>query len=107
MPAKATTGNVKSMILSTRGATSYSLPKSAAIRGTAKIHPTATAGANTQSAYIIVDEIDAHYAHAKKSGAEIVMEIRDEDYGGRGYSCLDLEGNLWHFGSYDPWKSES
>ncbi|MCO5185240.1 MAG: glyoxalase, partial [Anaerolineae bacterium] len=28
-----------------------------------------------------------------------------EDYGGRGYSCLDREGHVWNFGSYDPWAS--
>lgn len=60
-------------------------------------------GANTQSAYVIVPEIDAHYERAKAAGAEIVMEIEDMDYGGRLYSALDPEGNLWHFGSYDPW----
>src|SRR5580704_12147338 len=26
-----------------------------------------------------------------------------EDYGGRGYTCRDLEGHIWSFGSYDPW----
>lgn len=60
-------------------------------------------GANTQSAYVIVAEIDAHYEHAKAAGAEIVMDIEDMDYGGRLYSAFDPEGNLWHFGSYDPW----
>ena len=33
------------------------------------------------------------------------MEIKDEDYGGRGFSCFDPEGHLWNFGSYDPWHS--
>jgi hypothetical protein len=28
-----------------------------------------------------------------------------EDYGGRGFSCRDLEGRLWNFGTYDPWKT--
>ena len=60
-------------------------------------------GANTQSAYVIVPEIDAHYEHAKAAGAEIVLEIQDASYGGRLYFALDPEGNLWHFGSYDPW----
>ena len=60
-------------------------------------------GGNTQSAYVIVAEIDDHYQHAKAAGAEIVMEIENMDYGGRLYSALDPEGNLWHFGSYDPW----
>ena len=60
-------------------------------------------GGNSQSAYVIVAEIDDHYRHAKAAGAEIVMEIEDVDYGGRLYSALDPEGHLWHFGSYDPW----
>ena len=60
-------------------------------------------GGNSQSAYVIVAEIDDHYRHAVAAGAEIVMEIEDMDYGGRLYSALDPEGHLWHFGSYDPW----
>jgi uncharacterized glyoxalase superfamily protein PhnB len=63
-------------------------------------------GANTQTTYIVVDEIDEHYARAKAAGAEIVYDIRDEDYGGRGYSCRDPEGYVWSFGSYDPWKAD-
>ncbi len=58
----------------------------------------------TQSPYLIVADPDTHYARAKAAGAEIVVEIKDEDYGGRGYSCRDPEGHLWNFGSYDPWK---
>ena len=59
----------------------------------------------TQSPYIIVEDVDAHYARAKAAGAEIVIDIRDEEYGGRGYSARDPEGHLWNFGSYDPWRS--
>jgi uncharacterized glyoxalase superfamily protein PhnB len=58
----------------------------------------------TQSPYIIVPDVDAHYARAKAAGAEIVMDIKDEDYGGRGYSARDPQGQLWNFGSYDPWR---
>ena len=60
-------------------------------------------GTITQSAYIVVPDADAHYARAKRAGAEIVLDIKDEDYGGRGYSCRDPEGQLWNFGTYDPW----
>ena len=35
-------------------------------------------------------------------GVEIVVELRDEDYGSRGYSARDPEGNLWSFGTYQP-----
>jgi uncharacterized glyoxalase superfamily protein PhnB len=31
------------------------------------------------------------------------MDIKDQDYGGRGYSCRDLEGHIWSIGTYDPW----
>ncbi len=58
-----------------------------------------------QSPYIIVSEVDKHHRHAAASGAEIVMPPEDQDYGGRLYICRDPEGNLWSFGSYDPWDS--
>ena len=61
---------------------------------------------NTQSTYIVVEQINSHHERAVASGAEIVMPLVDEDYGGKGYSALDLEGNLWNFGSYNPWSSE-
>lgn len=58
---------------------------------------------NTQSPYIIVSDADEHYERAVSAGATIVMEIKNEDYGGRGYSCRDPEGHVWNFGTYDPW----
>jgi uncharacterized glyoxalase superfamily protein PhnB len=64
--------------------------------------PTEANGLNTQTTYIIIDEVDKHYENAKANGAEIVMDIKDEDYGGRGYSCKDPEGFIWSFGSYNP-----
>jgi uncharacterized glyoxalase superfamily protein PhnB len=60
-------------------------------------------GAETQSAYLIVADADAVYARAKAAGAEILLDIKDEDYGGRGFTCRDLEGHIWNFGTYDPW----
>ncbi len=65
--------------------------------------PSDLGGAGSQSCYVIVEDADAHYARAVAAGAKIVMEIQDEDYGGRGYSCRDPEGHLWNFGTYDPW----
>ena len=61
------------------------------------------AGAVTQAPYVIVDDVDAHCARARAAGAEIVMEPADQHYGGRLYSCRDIERHLWNFGSYDPW----
>jgi uncharacterized glyoxalase superfamily protein PhnB len=60
-------------------------------------------GVETQSAYLVVSDADAVYAKAKAAGAEILLDIKDEDYGGRGFTCRDLEGHIWNFGTYDPW----
>ncbi|HMB07071.1 MAG TPA: VOC family protein [Isosphaeraceae bacterium] len=65
--------------------------------------PDEIGGAETQSAYVVVSDADVAYQRAKAAGAEIVIEIKDEDYGGRVFSCRDLEGRLWNFGTYDPW----
>jgi uncharacterized glyoxalase superfamily protein PhnB len=70
-------------------------------------HPDEIGGRETQSAYVIVPDADAHYARAKQAGAEILLDIKTEDYGGRGYTCRDPEGHIWNFGTYDPWKREA
>jgi uncharacterized glyoxalase superfamily protein PhnB len=64
-------------------------------------------GGNTQTAYLVVSDVNAHYARAKAAGAEIVLDIKDEDYGGRDYTCRDPEGHVWTFGTYDPWEVSS
>jgi len=65
--------------------------------------PDEVGGAETQSPYLVVSDADAVYQRAKASGSKIEIEIKDEDYGGRGFSCRDLEGHLWNIGTYDPW----
>ena len=67
--------------------------------------PAENGGFGSQSVYIVVADVDHHYAKAVSAGAEIVIDIKDEDYGGRGYACRDLEGHVWCFGSYDPWSA--
>src|ERR1700682_1851307 len=67
-------------------------------------HPDEIGGSETQSSYVIVPDADAHCARAKATGAQILLDIKDEDYGGRGYTCRDLEGHIWSFGTYDPWE---
>jgi uncharacterized glyoxalase superfamily protein PhnB len=64
-------------------------------------------GGTTQSPYIVVPDADAVYQRAKARGAKIVIDIKDEDYGGRGFSCRDPEGHLWSVGTYDPWASKA
>ncbi len=67
--------------------------------------PNMLGGIGTQSAYIVVDDADAHYERAVAAGAEIVLDIEDQDHGGRAYSCRDPEGHLWNFGTYNPWQA--
>jgi uncharacterized glyoxalase superfamily protein PhnB len=54
------------------------------------------------SVYLVISDPDAHHARAAEAGAEIVIPLRDEDYGSRGYTARDPEGNLWSFGTYRP-----
>jgi len=55
-----------------------------------------------QSVYVAVEDADAHCAHARAAGVEIIRELEDMDYGSREYSARDLEGHYWHFGTYRP-----
>lgn len=61
------------------------------------------AGAITMCVYAVIDDPDAHHARAAAAGAEILTEPHDnEGYPGRSYDARDPEGNVWNFGSYDP-----
>ena len=66
--------------------------------------PQATGGLVTGSIYVVVADPAAHHAQAVAHGAEVIIPPRDNEYGGRGYEVRDCEGNLWSFGSYDPWQ---
>jgi uncharacterized glyoxalase superfamily protein PhnB len=50
--------------------------------------------------YVVVTDPDALYARAQSGGAQITREIRDEDYGSRGFTARDPEGVIWSFGTY-------
>ena len=65
--------------------------------------PDEIGGAETQSCYFYVPDADSHYTTAKLAGAEIVLDIKEYGNGCRGYSCRDIEGHIWSFGTYDPW----
>lgn len=54
----------------------------------------------TASLYCVTDEPDALLERANRAGAETVRGLVDEDYGSRGFTVKDLEGNLWSFGTY-------
>jgi uncharacterized glyoxalase superfamily protein PhnB len=55
--------------------------------------------------YVVVPDPDAHHARALEAGAEMVRDLADTEYGSREYSARDLDGNVWSFGTYQPWAS--
>ena len=59
------------------------------------VQPEDAGGKETQSPYLVVADADAVYTRAKAARFEIVIDIKDEDYGGRGFSCRDPQKHLW------------
>ena len=55
---------------------------------------------NTQGICVIVSDPDTHCARAQAHGAEILMPLTDQEYGGRDYTARDPEGHVWTFGTY-------
>jgi uncharacterized glyoxalase superfamily protein PhnB len=51
----------------------------------------------TASVYVLVDDVDAHYARAKEADAEIFEELADLPFGHRRYRCADPQGHAWDF----------
>lgn len=56
----------------------------------------------SQTLYVAVDDVDAHFERAKAAGAEITRELNDTEYGSREYGAKDPEGHHWSFGTYRP-----
>jgi len=50
--------------------------------------------------YLACDDPDDRFARATGAGAEVVIDLYDADYGSRGFTVRDPEGNLWSFGTY-------
>ena len=52
------------------------------------------------SIYVVTDRPDELHAQSLAHGATEIRGLRDEDYGSRGFTVADLEGNRWSFGNY-------
>jgi uncharacterized glyoxalase superfamily protein PhnB len=50
--------------------------------------------------YVVTDEPDTLFDRATAAGASEVRGLRDEEYGSRGFTVRDPEGNTWSFGTY-------
>ncbi len=95
MHAQLTFGNGMIMLGSATNGTEYSKYT---------VQPDEIGLRETQTPCLIVNDADAVYSTAKAAGAEMVLDIRDMEYGGRAFTCRDLEGHLWSIGTYDPWE---
>jgi len=69
--------------------------------GSARADARATGGAGG-GIYVVVEDPDEHCARARGAGTEIMRDLHDTEYGSRDYSARDPEGNVWHFGTYQP-----
>jgi uncharacterized glyoxalase superfamily protein PhnB len=54
---------------------------------------------------VYVDDVDAHYRHARSAGTRIDSEPVDQPYGLREYGARDLEGHRWWFAT--PVKTQA
>jgi uncharacterized glyoxalase superfamily protein PhnB len=61
-------------------------------------------GAVTHEPWVYVDDLDAHFAHARTEGATIVSEIHQHGY--RAYTAEDLDGRRWTFAQARPTMRE-
>ena len=52
------------------------------------------------SCYVVTKDPDAVWARAKDLGAKVIRDMEDTDYGSRGFSIADAEGNIYSFGTY-------
>jgi uncharacterized glyoxalase superfamily protein PhnB len=58
--------------------------------------------AGRSAAYLVTDDPDAVFERAVAAGGTVERPMVDQDYGGRGGSVADPEGNHWSVGSYQP-----
>lgn len=55
------------------------------------------AGGIYSQLHVEVDDVDAHFEHARTAGAIVAAPPEDQPYGGRMYRAVDLEGHRWIF----------
>ena len=60
-------------------------------------------GRVTSPMYLVVKDCVPLWERAKAEGAEILMELKEMDYGGKAFAVRDPEGYQWSVGEYDPW----
>lgn len=64
--------------------------------------PNDIGGRETTTIYAVVPDVAARHARAVAAGADILLPLKEQDYGGQAFTVADPEGHIWTFGDYDP-----
>jgi uncharacterized glyoxalase superfamily protein PhnB len=51
----------------------------------------------TSLVFVLLDDVDNHFDHARAEGAEVIEELHDNPSGHRRYGCRDPQGHEWFF----------
>jgi uncharacterized glyoxalase superfamily protein PhnB len=70
------------------------------------VTPSEIGGRVTSPLYLIVKDCEPVYTRARAAKAEVVMEMKAMEYGGKAFSVRDPEGYLWSVGEYSPWDKK-
>jgi uncharacterized glyoxalase superfamily protein PhnB len=54
-------------------------------------------GFGTQSLTIFIEDVEAHFKHAKFSRVTVVEDLHETEYGELQYGAEDLDGHHWLF----------
>ena len=65
--------------------------------------PEEIGGRVTSPMYLVVKDCAPLWERVKAEGAEILMELKEMEYGGKSFAVKDPEGYHWSVGEYDPW----
>ncbi len=58
----------------------------------------------TDGICIVVQDADLIHSRAIATNTRILIPLRDESYGGRGFTFADPESHIWSVTTYDPWS---
>ena len=67
------------------------------------VTPAEIDGRVTSPLYLIVKDCEQAYTRALAAKAEVMMEIKTMEYGGKAFTVRDPEGYLWSVGAYSSW----
>jgi uncharacterized glyoxalase superfamily protein PhnB len=65
-----------------------------------KADETFTAAPGNGNIYVVCDDPATVWARAQELDPVVLRAMEDTDYGSRGFSIADAEGNAWSFGTY-------